>query len=147
VIVTDELHREVALRLAALDQRYTDNRRRLVEALATSDRPLTLTELLRIEPEVPQSSAYRNLTVLAEARVVRRVIGHDDTGRFELAEDLSGHHHHHMVCESCGTVDDVAASPRLERALAEAARAAADESGFEVVDHRIDLIGRCANCR
>jgi Fur family ferric uptake transcriptional regulator len=143
----DRIHDEAALRLAALDQRYTSNRREIVGVLATAERPLTINEIVDVAASVPVSSAYRSLTVLADARVVRRVSGNDDTGRFELAEDLSGQHHHHLICSNCGTVVDVAASPRLERALAEAARAAAEESDFEVHEHRIDLVGRCADCR
>jgi Fur family ferric uptake transcriptional regulator len=143
----DRIHDEAALRLAALDQRYTANRREIVEVLAGADRPLTITEIVDAASSVPVSSAYRSLTVLADARVVRRVAGNDDTGRFELAEDLSGEHHHHLICSNCGTVEDLAASPRLERALADAAKAAADDADFEVHEHRIDLVGRCANCR
>jgi Fur family ferric uptake transcriptional regulator len=143
----DRVHDEAALRLAALDQRYTSNRREIVQVLAGADRPLTITEIVDVASSVPVSSAYRSLTVLADAHVVRRVAGNDDTGRFELAEDLSGDHHHHLICSNCGTVVDIAASPRLEKALAEAARAAAEESDFEVHEHRIDLVGRCANCR
>ena len=136
----DRLHDEAALRLAALDQRYTSSRRALVHAMAGAGRPMTMPELLVAATGVPQSSAYRNLTVLCEA-------GADDVGRFELAEDLSGHHHHHLVCSGCGTVADVPTSPRLERALAEAARLAAEETGFDITDHRIDLEGRCPACR
>jgi Fur family ferric uptake transcriptional regulator len=149
------LHQEVAVRLAALDQRYTAGRRALVEVLGEADRPLTIAEILEAanrgaragSARLPQSSAYRSLTALAEAGVVRRLAGADDLGRFELAEDLSGQHHHHLVCASCGVVADVRASPRLERALSEAGRVAADETGFEVTDHRIDLVGRCSDCR
>ena len=142
----DRLHDEAALRLAALDQRYTSNRREIVRVLSRAERPLTINEIVDTADSVPVSSAYRSLTVLAEARVVRKVAGNDDTGRFELAEDLSGQHHHHLICSNCGTVVDIAASPRLERALADAARAAAEEAGFEVHEHRIDLVGRCSNC-
>jgi Fe2+ or Zn2+ uptake regulation protein len=142
----DGLHRIVALRLAALDQRYTRSRRLLVEVLALADRPLTVPEILTASPGLPQSSAYRSLTVLIEAGVVHRVAGHDDQGRFELAEELSGRHHHHLVCEGCGRVADIAASPRVERALAEVTRVAAQEAGFQARQHRLDLIGQCADC-
>jgi Fe2+ or Zn2+ uptake regulation protein len=150
----DRLHEQAEVRLASFDQRYTRGRRALVDVLSDADRPLTIPEILEAAnrsresgPRVPQSSAYRSLTALAEAGVVRRLAGNDDLGRFELAEDLSGHHHHHLVCTSCGLVADVRASPRLERALSEAARVADDETGFEVNDHRIDLVGRCSTCR
>ena len=136
-----------ARRLAALDQRYTSSRRALVAAMAGAGRPVTMPEILGAAGGVPQSSAYRNLTVLCEAGVARRLPGADDVGRFELTEDLSGDHHHHLVCSGCGVVADVGTSPRLEQALAEAARLAAEETGFDVTDHRIDLEGRCPACR
>lgn len=72
--------------------------------------------------------------------------GVDDHGRFELAEDLAGHHHH-LACAVCGTVEDVAPSPRLERAMAEAARAVAEAEGYVVTGHQIDLVGTCPRCR
>lgn len=115
--------------------------------MAGAGRPMTMPEILGAASGVPQSSAYRNLTVLCEAGVARRLAGADDLGRFELAEDLSGHHHHHLVCSACGTVADVPSSARLEKALDEAARLAAEETGFAVTDHRIDLEGLCPSCR
>jgi len=143
---TDRIHHEVGLRLGALDQRYTTTRRAVVAALMAAGRPLTIVEILGSVAGMPTSSAYRNLTVLCDAGVARRLPGLDDLGRFELAEGLSGHHHH-LVCSGCGTITDIKASSRLERALAEAARQAAAEADFEVTDHRIDLEGRCARCR
>jgi Fe2+ or Zn2+ uptake regulation protein len=140
------LHHEVGDRLRRLEQRYTPARRTLVEALSHASRPLTIPELIALRPDVPQSSAYRNVTTLIEAGVVRRVAGADDHGRFELAEDLS-EHHHHLICLVCGTVADIEPSARLEQALAEAARVAAEEEGFEIVEHRFDFVGRCASCR
>ncbi len=142
----NQLHEQVGLRLAALDQRYTKSRRSLVEVLADTDRPMTISEILSARA-LPQSSAYRNLVVLGEAGVVHRVVATDDLSRFELSEALSGRHHHHLICEVCGLVADMDASPQLERALAEAARAAGESAGFEVTDHRIDLMGRCTDCR
>jgi len=141
-----DLHDAAALRLARLEQRYTRVRRGLVEVMAEAERPLTIPEILSVRPDLTQSSAYRNITTLIEAGVARRVAGSDDHGRFELAEELSGQHHHHLVCENCGKVSDVAPSPSLERALAQAARAASDQ-GYQVTDHRFDLVGYCPDCR
>ncbi len=144
--VHPDMHGEVAGRLAALEQRYTTTRRAVVETLSRAGRPVTIPEILSSTPLLPQSSAYRTLAVLIEAGVARRVTGDGDHGRFELAEELSGHHHH-LVCEVCGTVDDVPPSTRLERALDEAARAAAEDQGYTVTGHRFDLVGRCPTCR
>lgn len=140
------LHETAAARLAALDQRYTPSRRVLVETMEEAGRPLTIAEIMGRTQRVPQSSAYRNLTVLCEAGIATRLPGADDQGRFELAEDLAGHHHH-LVCGSCGAVADLVAARRLERALRDAMRQAAADSGFEVTGHRLDFEGRCRSCR
>lgn len=140
------VHEQVALRLAGHEQRYTPVRQALVATLADAGRPLSIPEILASNLELPQSSAYRNITSLIDAGVVRRVVGVDDHGRFELAEELAGHHHH-LACGQCGTVEDVAPSPRLERAMAEAARVVAEEQGYEVTGHQFDLVGVCPSCR
>ena len=140
------VHQEIALRLAQHEQRYTRLRRALVETMARLGRPLTITEIRAGNPGLSQSSAYRNITALIDVNAVRRVTGSDDHGRFELAEELSNHHHH-LVCGNCGKVEDVVPSPQLERAMAEAARAVAGEADFDVTEHRFDLLGVCADCR
>ena len=141
----DPVHDAASTRLAALDQRYTTKRRALVDLLRAAGRPLTISEI--VAGGAPLSSAYRNVTVLCDAGVARRLVGADDLGRFELSEDLSGHHHHHLVCVGCGTVADVQASSALEEAMALDTRTAARATGFEITDHRIELVGRCPTCR
>jgi len=143
--VASSVHDAVRLRLAGADQRYTTQRRRLVEILGRSGRPITMPEILEAATGLTQSSAYRNITVLSEVGVVERIAGPDDYGRFELAEAFAGHHHH-LVCEECGTVEDLRASPNLERVLGELTRLAAAEQGYVVTEHRLELRGRCAAC-
>ncbi len=145
--MTAALHDRVAQCLADADQRYTENRRLLVNAFLAKDRPMTVPELVAVIDGLPLSSAYRNLSVLQDAGVVTRIATSDDNGRYELTEGFSGHHHHHLVCEGCGIVVDIAASPTIERALRAAARRATQDHGFAITDHRIDLIGRCATCQ
>jgi Fur family transcriptional regulator, ferric uptake regulator len=111
-----ELHETVFARLRAAGQRYTRNRRSLVEVLESADRPLTIAETLR-RRSLPQSSAYRNLAVLEQAKVVHRITGTDEFARYELAEDLTDHHHHHLICASCGAVSDFTLPSSLERTL------------------------------
>lgn len=143
--VDEAVHEEIGLRLARLDQRYTPLRRVLVEAVAAAGRPVSIPEILEAAPSLPQSSAYRNLAALIESGVVRRIPGTDDHGRFELVEDLAGHHHH-LVCARCGSVEDVHHSAALEQALGEAARVVAEQQGYRITEHRFDLVGLCPDC-
>jgi Fe2+ or Zn2+ uptake regulation protein len=94
---------------------------------------------------LPQSSAYRNLAVLEQAGTVHRVVTSADFARYELAEDLT-EHHHHLICSSCGQVEDFTAPPALERSLHRAVSAMEGETGFSALHHRLDLIGTCRSC-
>jgi Fe2+ or Zn2+ uptake regulation protein len=106
---------------------------------------VTIAEILASAPGLTQSSAYRNITGMVEAGVVERIAGTGDRSRFELGAVFSGHHHH-LVCQACGTVEDLRVSPALERALRAAAQVAARQQGYEVTDHRLDFYGRCEAC-
>ena len=141
-----ELHGAAEARLAERDQRYTSNRRAIVDALAAQPAPVTLPELLRARPGLSQSSTYRNLTALEEVGVVRRVVSGGEHAHFELAEHLTGHHHH-LICITCGTIEDVTLDPALERELDDAFAAAAAARGFDLGGHSIDIEGRCRTCR
>lgn len=143
--MADDLHATVAERLRQVSQRYTPVRRAVVAALAGAGRPVSMAELLEARTDLAQSSVYRSLAVLEEAGVVHRLLGPDGFSRHELAEALT-EHHHHLVCVSCGTVEDVPATVRLERTVARAVAQAAASTGFRPQTHRLDLVGVCARC-
>jgi Fe2+ or Zn2+ uptake regulation protein len=141
----DELRETVANRLRSVGQRLTANREALVDTLTEAPRPLTIPEILELRRGLAQSSVYRNLVVLEETGIVHRVVGADEFARWELAEDLAGHHHH-LICATCGRVEDVPASAGLERSVAAAAAAITRTTGFRTQHHRLDLVGVCATC-
>lgn len=140
-----ELHRLVGDRLGARGQRYTDNRRRIVELLAALDRPVTLPALITYDSSLAQSSAYRNLSVMEEAGVVRRLVHGTEHAHFELAEDLT-EHHHHLICEQCGVIRDVTLDPVVEARLDEVFADVAAATGFRAHHHDIDVFGLCSDC-
>jgi Fe2+ or Zn2+ uptake regulation protein len=140
-----EVHREAASRLASSGQRYTRTRRRLVDILARAGMPLALPDIVRGRKDLPQSSAYRNLAELESAGLIRRVVAEDGFGRYELAEDLTGHHHH-LMCSNCGRVEDAPLPASLERQLDRSLDALARDAAFATVSHRLDLIGLCRDC-
>ena len=114
--VSTELDRAVDQRLAEHDLRYTSGRRQIVKGLQGAGGPVTLPELLVITSGLAQSSAYRNLSLMEEAGVVRRLVHGGDHAHYELAEELT-EHHHHLICESCGQVRDFTLSTPIERTL------------------------------
>jgi len=140
-----ELHVTAEARVRAAGQRYTSARRQLVEILDRAGSPLPLPAILGRHGDLKQSSVYRNLAALEQAGVVRRVITDEDFGRYELTEDLTGHHHH-LVCSNCGAVEDVDFASGFEDTLEAQLAELAERTGFSTVSHRLDLIGLCRTC-
>ena len=70
----------------------------------------------------------------------------DEFTRFELAEDLT-EHHHHLLCITCGKVIDVTLPAGFEQAVTQTIGALADAEGFQPQSHRLDVLGVCADCR
>jgi Fe2+ or Zn2+ uptake regulation protein len=143
--VSGDLHDEVEARLARVHGRLTPKRATLVDILSGASRPLTIPEILATRPGLAQSSVYRNLVVLERAGAVHRIVTTDEFARFELAEELIGHHHH-LICSRCGAVEDVPAASHLEESLADAVAQIDAATGFRTTTHRIDLVGVCRSC-
>ncbi len=139
-----DVHTAVASRLRRVEGRYTPARRRLVELLEGAGQPLTVTEICA-QSALPLSSVYRNLGVLEEAGIVHRLAGHDEFARFELAEELVGHHHH-LACSSCGAMTDVRLPSDVEAELDRALTRLARKARFAIDTHRLDVVGLCHSC-
>lgn len=87
-------------------------------------------------PGVGMVTVYRTLDLLSELGLVRRLdLG--DGPRYELAED----HHHHLICEDCGSVAEFEQCPLDPRQLPEVG------GDFEVRAHSLEVYGRCSACR
>jgi Fur family transcriptional regulator, ferric uptake regulator len=141
-----DMHTEIERRLRRIDQRYTAGRRAIVDLLVTAGHPVSIGDIAERLPDLPRSSAYRHLVDLHAAGLVRRVTAHDEYTRFELAEDLT-EHHHHLLCVSCGKVIDVTPPAGFEKQTAAAIAELAAAEGFEPHSHSLDVLGLCAACR
>jgi Fur family ferric uptake transcriptional regulator len=144
--VNTSLHGLVEQRLRQVSQRYTSGRREVVELLAEAGHPVSIEDIAERAPRLPRSSAYRHLVDLQLAGVVRRVAANDDYFRFELAEDIT-EHHHHLLCTNCGKVIDVTPTLAFEEAMSKYLDGLANMNGFLSIDHRLDVLGICASCR
>ena len=140
-----EIDQLAASHLRSIDQRYTKNRRQLISILSNETKPLTINQILEIDSGLAQSSVYRNLSVLEEAGLVVRIITNDDHAHYELAEQILDHHHH-IICSPCGEILDFHLSEKIEKALESSLKEIADNFGFSIDKHRLDLLGTCGDC-
>lgn len=140
------LERQVETRLREHDIRFTKGRRAVVDALARASGPMSAAELDdELGAEVPLSSIYRTLSVLEDAGVVAHHLGAKGMTRFELAEWLTGHHHH-LVCLDCGSVSDIDIPTSKEESVRSLVSDIAALASFSATDHALEIEGRCARC-
>lgn len=140
------LDRQVEVHLLDHDVRYTKGRKAVVDALARAAGPMSAAELTEVVgAAVPLSSLYRTLAVLEDADVVAHHLGAKGLTRYELAEWLTGHHHH-LVCIECGQVSDVEIPPSQERSVRDLVAQIASRAAFQPSDHALEIEGRCARC-
>ncbi len=97
-------------------------------------------DLQKAGQRVGLATVYRNLQALAESSRI-------DTLRSEGGEILYRRcvdqaHHHHLVCRSCGYVQEIAPTA-VEDWVGEVAR----EHSFTGVTHAIEIYGTCPNCQ
>ncbi|WP_420433200.1 Fur family transcriptional regulator [Candidatus Poriferisocius sp.] len=140
-----ELHAQIGGKLAQQGHRYTSGRQDLVEVLALTGQPVTLPDIVAADPKLAQSSAYRNLDVLVRCGVIRRIKAGGDHAYFELAEPLLGHHHH-LICISCGSIEDIHFDSEVEHMVDKSLSEIAAQTGFTPTQHSLDLHGHCADC-
>lgn len=84
------------------------------------------------------ATVYRTLRMLADDGVVD-VLREDPVQlRYRLC---SVEHHHHLVCESCGRVEEI---PECD--VTEWAARVGRRHGFRVRTHRAEILGLCRTC-
>ena len=133
-------------RLGERGIRYTAARRAVVEALQRGNGPQSVAELTdSLQRKVPLSSLYRTVSVLEGAEILTPHHGATGVTRYELAEWLSGHHHH-LVCRDCGAIEDVQLETARERRLDDLVSEVAGESGFVARAHSLEIEGICREC-
>ena len=81
-----------------------------------------------------------------QAGSVVRSSTEDDHAHSELAEEIL-EHHHHIICSPCGEILDFHLSETVEKTLEASLEEIADQLGFVLDTHRLDLIGTCTSCR
>jgi Fur family transcriptional regulator, ferric uptake regulator len=130
-------------RLRDAGERVTPQRLLVADALAEHGRRITaqaLYERLRHHHSgIGRATVFRTLEALATAGVARRL---EEDGHVYGYVACRPEHHHHLACDRCGRVEDIA-----ERYVTPVADRVAAELGFEIDDARLDFYGRCADCR
>jgi Fur family transcriptional regulator, ferric uptake regulator len=121
--------------------RMTAQRRALLETVESWDGSFTALELhdraREREPSLGIATTYRTVELLRAAGSLRPLAGQEQRAYVRCHPG----HHHHLVCVSCGSVEEteLCAAP----SQAELTR----RHGFAAKSHELDIYGTCARCR
>jgi len=58
-------------------------------------------------PDIGLATVYRTLTLLDSMDLVYKLDLDDGCNRYELNKKNEDHRHHHLICMSCGSVEEV----------------------------------------
>lgn len=121
-------------------QRVTSQKKEVLCALRK--KPLTVVEIFQSvntkRMRVDKATIYRILTGFMELGIVREIFLKGREARYELT---SSDHHHHLVCEECGSIEDVSLCEDL--LLKEVKK----QSSFKIKSHSLEFFGSCQNCQ
>jgi Fur family ferric uptake transcriptional regulator len=122
--------------------RATARRLEVLEELAREQDDVTAQQLwsrLRDrDSRAGLATVYRTLALLSEKGVVDVLSHHGGEQCYRLCGDA---HHHHLLCERCHRVVEV-----QECGLDDWVATAAKKHGFVATDHRVEIVGLCADC-
>jgi Fur family ferric uptake transcriptional regulator len=122
------------------ETRTTRQRSAVLAALRQAPEPLSAQDLhAGLGRRVGLATVYRTLQGLVESGQVDVFRRDSGEALYRLCNPL---HHHHLVCERCGRVEEIDAcevQPWAERA--------AHRRGFAITGHQADIFGLCPNCQ
>ncbi|MBF0367770.1 MAG: transcriptional repressor [Oligoflexia bacterium] len=93
--------------------------------------------------QVSLATIYRNLSLIKDAGMIRRVsLTHGDPSRMQFECTWEQQHHDHLTCIDCGKKVEFnySAIEVLQETLAK-------EHGFILTGHHLELLGLCPKCQ
>lgn len=121
-------------------QRITSQKKEVLCALKY--KPQTVLEIInslnKKKYKIDKATVYRILTSFVTLGVIKEINLGDREARYEL---VRGEHHHHLVCEECGGIEDIELS---EDVLMKEVQ---KQSKFKIVRHSLEFFGVCQSCQ
>ncbi len=129
--------------LKIVDLRATPARIAVMNFLEKTNRPVDInsvinylsTEKIKTDP----ATVFRIMNTFTQKGITMPIEFQEGKTRYELARKA---HHHHLVCEACGKIEDVLSQviPALEKEIQ-------SKHKFLVKRHSLEFFGLCPACQ
>ena|SRR3989344_8922401 len=125
--------------------RITKVRNAIVNILSSNTNPLSVQEIIRLlykkDLSANKTTVYRELNFLLKQKLISDIEFGDGKKRYELNTGL---HHHHIVCISCGRVEDI---EDFDYVFKTSEKKIQSKTGFNIMEHNIEFFGLCKTCQ
>ncbi len=98
-------------------------------------------DVRKVLPKISLATVYRNLEILAEDGLIRRLEPEHPPMRFD--GDIS--EHYHITCTRCGKIED-APFARGDETIDTLEEALGRLTKYGVFGHKLEFIGLCSDC-
>lgn len=126
--------------LAAQGLRLTDQREAIALAFFSSDKHLSLIDILERSRQhregIGYATVYRTMRLLADGGLADEHHFGEDQTRYEVHRE--DEHHDHLICVDCGRIVEFE-EPLIEQVQTQVAT----RHGFTVLSHKHEIYGRC----
>ena len=125
--------------------KFTIQREVILETLYNSDEHLTPEGLHHlIQDKFPDlktgiATVYRTLSLLEDSNMVTSLSFGAQGKKYELG---AKEHHDHLICTECGSITEF-----VDESIEKRQHAIAEELGFKMEDHSMQIYGLCKNCQ
>jgi len=94
-------------------------------------------EVRKQMPTISLGTIYRNLEILCSQGSIRKIETCGDQKRF----DATSENHLHIICSSCGRIQDVENQPEID-----VSKLTDIDTDFSITGVRLELLGLCPDC-
>jgi Fur family peroxide stress response transcriptional regulator len=134
---------EMTRKLREEGYKITPQRLAILEVMAMSEGHPTVEKVYeKVRANFPTTSLatiYKNISILKELGEVLELGFSDDSNRYDGNKPYP---HPHIVCKKCKRIID----PEIDK-LKDISEDLARETGFKIINHRLDFIGICPDCQ
>ncbi len=120
--------------------KYTNKRRDIISLFVDEDKYITakyIQEALKDDYNgLSFDTIYRNLYLFKDLNIIEST---EIDGEMKFRIACQSHHHHHFICESCGTtkVIDFCPMDSIKQQL----------PNVEIASHKLEVYGKCEQCK
>lgn len=117
----------------------TPSRLAVLKILKEKNSPLDVLQIFELtKNKTDLATVYRTLEVFYNNGLIEKF----EFGEGKYRYEIKGKHHHHLVCDVCGKIEDVSAQaiPALEKEIQ-------SKHKFLIKRHSLEFFGLCKNCQ